>query len=315
MKTNNKKKIVVSVLALAMGAGLAGSISGSVAWYQYSTKTSALIAGTTAGTSRNLQISSDNGANWSQHIDLGTTNFRPASVYGAAGNLHFVDHPVYKSAILPAAADQVGANGVYKAEFNFVFKCEDTTSAGTAQVAKEVYLTKLNIVDVNGQGETTESHKDITPAVRIEIDGTNDFLVAATAGTTTTNGQLNLNGNKDNNQQPIMDKDGYDANDETGNVITYKNYERGDQDPANYGLSYASVDPSSVLVGDTSAYSFTNKDGRLLTTTLAEGNSAAVKITVWIEGWQTLDGSSLWDSAWMAQNFQLQFQFSCEADR
>ena len=315
MKTNNTKKIVVSVLALAMGAGLAGSISGSVAWYQYSTKTSALIAGTTAGTSRNLQISSDDGANWSQHLDLGATNFRPASVYGAAGSLHFVDHPVYKNAVLPAAADQEGANGVYKKEFNLVFKCEDTTSTGLAQVAKEVYLTKLNIIDVNGTGETEQSHKDITPAVRIEIDGTNDFLVSATAGTTTTNGNLNLNGNKDNNQNPILDKDGYDANDETGNLITYLNYERTGEDPENYGLSYTTVDSSSVLVNDSNAYSFTNKAGRLLTTTAASGNSAVVKITVWIEGWQTLDGTSVWDSAWLAQNFQIQLQFSCEADR
>ena len=56
MKTNNTKKIVVSVLALAMGAGLAGSISGSVAWYQYSTRATAQLQGVSTGTSRNLKV-------------------------------------------------------------------------------------------------------------------------------------------------------------------------------------------------------------------------------------------------------------------
>ena len=57
MKINNKK-IIVSTLALAMGAALAGSISGSVAWYQYSTRASAQIAGSAAGTARNLYVKS-----------------------------------------------------------------------------------------------------------------------------------------------------------------------------------------------------------------------------------------------------------------
>ena len=56
MKTNSKKKIVVSALAIAMGAALVGSISGSVAWYQYSTRTTASMTATSAGTSRDLQI-------------------------------------------------------------------------------------------------------------------------------------------------------------------------------------------------------------------------------------------------------------------
>ena len=52
MKTYNAKKVVVSVLALAMGAGIAGSISGSIAWYQYSTRTTAQLQGVSAGTDR-----------------------------------------------------------------------------------------------------------------------------------------------------------------------------------------------------------------------------------------------------------------------
>ena len=72
MKISNKK-IIVSTLALAMGAALAGSISGSVAWYQYSTRATARMAATSAGTSRNLQIATSqlakNAAGWGWNLD------------------------------------------------------------------------------------------------------------------------------------------------------------------------------------------------------------------------------------------------------
>ncbi len=71
MKTNNKKKVVVSVLALAMGAGLAGSISGSVAWYQYSTRTTAQLEGVSAGTSRNLQVRIKDGGTYNAENNYG----------------------------------------------------------------------------------------------------------------------------------------------------------------------------------------------------------------------------------------------------
>ena len=314
MKTNNTKKIVVSVLALAMGAGLAGSISGSVAWYQYSTKTSAAFTGTTAGTSRNLQIalktseeqlvSSD--FTWKQHLDLGSAKFRPASVYGTAGNLNFVDHPVYKTPILPAASGEG-----YKKEFTFVFKCDDTTTSGTAQVAKQVYLTHLNIVDVLTGTETAESHKDITPAVRVEINGVNDFIIASSTGTTTTNGSLDLNGNN----QP--DKDGYDTNDSTGGLITYRNAASlTSPEDDGRGKSYEAKNSTFAVVDDTDAYSFGNKENRLLATTkTGTGVSEEVKITVWIEGWAQLGDKTVWDSGWLDQTFNLEFQFACEADR
>ena len=169
MKTNSKKKILVSTLALAMGAGLAGSISGSVAWYQYSTKAAVGFTGTSAGTTRNLLVALNetdehDEYNWQQYINLGTATFRPTSITGTANNLSFYDHPVYQYEELPAAS----TDG-YKKEFEFVFKCEDNGE----QVEKAVYLSKLEIVDAsNGH--------DVTNAVRIAIDGNNDFAPAVT---------------------------------------------------------------------------------------------------------------------------------------
>jgi len=50
------QKIVVPTLAICLGAALAGSISGTVAWYQYSTRASVAYLGTTAGTAGNLKL-------------------------------------------------------------------------------------------------------------------------------------------------------------------------------------------------------------------------------------------------------------------
>ena len=80
MKTNSKKKILVSTLALAMGAGLAGSISGSVAWYQYSTRTTAQLQGVSAGTTRNLQVrlgtdeNHNTAGDWKQDLSVADIN-------------------------------------------------------------------------------------------------------------------------------------------------------------------------------------------------------------------------------------------------
>ena len=50
------KKIVVPALAICVGAAIAGSVSGTVAWYQYSTRASTAYLGTTAGTAGNLKL-------------------------------------------------------------------------------------------------------------------------------------------------------------------------------------------------------------------------------------------------------------------
>ena len=72
-------RIVIPTLSICLGAAIVGSISGTVAWYQYSTRVSAAYLGTSAGTSGNLKlrIKGSNTANddkWSTsltHTDIG----------------------------------------------------------------------------------------------------------------------------------------------------------------------------------------------------------------------------------------------------
>ena len=56
MKINTFKKVAVSTMALAMGAALVGSISGSIAWYQYSTRSTVSYSGASAHCTESLQV-------------------------------------------------------------------------------------------------------------------------------------------------------------------------------------------------------------------------------------------------------------------
>ena len=289
MKTNNKKKIIVSTLAVAMGAALVGSISGSVAWYQYSTRTFASMVGTSAGTTRNLQISKTGTSGWTQYIDDISGNLKPVSALVSSNEVSaFKAHPVYQYANLP------DADGTEYLQFDLYFQCLDQTTDNTTahSVAKEVYLTSLSITPKTGDN-------DITPAVRMAIKGTsNKFIVATSEGTTATKGNLDLNSNTKD------DTDAFGGEDLTGNKIEYTT-------GAN---SYDAVAPSSVVAGDDDPYAFTNKDGRLLATT--GGSNNKVTITVWLEGWAELGGSSVWSYAdYVNQHFNIDMRFAVEADR
>ena len=54
MKFN--KKLVVATLSTALGLGIVGSITGTVAWYQYSTRATTSIIGSSGGKTGVLQI-------------------------------------------------------------------------------------------------------------------------------------------------------------------------------------------------------------------------------------------------------------------
>ena len=305
MKTNSKKKIVVSALAIAMGAALVGSISGSVAWYQYSTRVSAAVAGTSAGTSRNLQVKqiiSGTDTDYEDHLDLEDSSalpaFRPVSVVGSAGNLTFKEHLVYKQQYPSDVTTNLSArNGSYAyREYTLAFQCVDNGE----QQEKPVYLSKFNIAYTTASGTA-----DITPAVRVEIVGTNSFILSkGNATSQTTTGKLDLNNNN------ALDKDGYDVHDVKGEEITYAN-------ASSSGASYAMNAASEALVdADTDPYDF-DDDNKVLTTTPAtDVDTSTITIRVWIEGWQTLGSpaSAIWSEDYIDQNFEVQMQFACEAD-
>ena len=209
MKIN--KKVIVSTLALAMGASLAGSIAGSVAWYQYSTRATASLYGTSAGSSRNLQISLD-GSSWGWNLDndaiLTASAAKSASADGSLKPVAaiiddvptgFVSHTVRQYPNGQAAA------GTEVLKFDIYLR---SLKEGGAEVleAVKVYLETFDI-GFSGAGA------DLDEALRISIsDGTHHYLLSKTAGTTTTHGELDLNGDN------VNDRDIFEADDRTGLV-------------------------------------------------------------------------------------------------
>ena len=238
MKTQNKKKIVVSALAIAMGAALAGSISGSVAWYQYSTKAAAQIAGTSAGTIGELEIQGRIGStasfeagNSSNFLSFDAQNFKPMSYGYYGGAEHYFRAPVYQTAESVEYGESEDKPYVdYELQFQFSHN-DGTTST---KLAKKVYLTQFAIID-------DSTGVDVADAVRVEflVGGTKKALlstVASGAGlTTATKGNLDLNGNT---VPDAMDWDCQDASDEK---IQYVN-------KASVAESYACDAHSTVLV-------------------------------------------------------------------
>ena len=66
----NKQKIVVTALSIGFGAALIGSISSTIAWYQYSTRATAIYLGTSAGGKGNLKLRIKGSSNSSWTSDL-----------------------------------------------------------------------------------------------------------------------------------------------------------------------------------------------------------------------------------------------------
>ena len=281
MKTNKlTKKIIVSTLAVAMGAALVGSISGTVAWYQYSTRVTAQMSGTSAGTSRNLQISSsdavvsdkDNAA-WDYNVaPAKKADMAPSTVEVADGVVtgHY-EHPVYQYFTAWKAADEADYFS-----YDLYFQ---SLKQGNVREAVDVYLTKFELKDNSGNDLTGI----VAEALRIQFavytydgsDWTKESaqIFAKTAGTTTTSDYLNLN-NRDGGTNYNMDHNGFRADDEDGVATKYQ---------AGTSTSYTTVDPTTLIADDSDPYAFSG--GTALFTT---GETYAVKVSVkvWIEGWQ-----------------------------
>ena len=68
------KKVVITSLALIAGASLAGSVTSTIAWFQYATRAQVAYTGTTSHCSKVLRVSANNGISWGNNIILSTTD-------------------------------------------------------------------------------------------------------------------------------------------------------------------------------------------------------------------------------------------------
>ncbi len=330
------RKLVISSLTLISALTLAGSISGTFAWYQYSVRAQVAYTGTSAHCSKLLQLSVDDGTTWGNDIRdsrLPSVSFAPVTT-GAQEK----DAPLWEKTktetIYDEHGNQIGTQdissyfyaqpdhgqGLYTnwllasdssyAQFDILVKVKDVDGKDPeTNLANDVYLTDLTILDAN-----QANNLDLANAIRVHIsssyedngaDVNKNFLFAKESEETEVGGFLDV------------DEDGkYD-------VVGYEwdrhacLYGGGTFIPATYDDegheltpdSYKDAPVQTSYKADDQSIIAQEVDGNLVggtpigKTSATNGNYLKVTVTIWLEGWSSLlrqpagtQDPSIWDA-------------------
>lgn len=305
----NKKQIIVSAFALIIGASLAGSVSGTIAWYQYSTRVSAGFIGSAVGVSENLQVSFAGENDWNTRLMWQDVNDK-------------IEENGYATRLMPISAGALGkddALGGFKANPIFGIKdfdnWIDAEEANYAKLSldlrfvkseggeesleeKEVYLSDL-VIEQNANATA-----DLSNAVRVHFHTSEtEKLVSKEGGAIDVHGPLDLDGNDEDDVEYENDK---------------YNFNGGQSTAIDYGVdgqqeAYKAEDILAAPVNG--SLELDNKDGNLIGT-IPAGGVLTVDVTIWLEGWQKIDGSAIWDADFEeATQFNVGFEFIVEGDQ
>ena len=308
MKFN--KKITVVSLSTVLGLGLVGSITGAVAWYQYSTRTTSSIIGTSTGNGGTLQIKA-NGGSWKRDLVTadaiaatnGFTAFQPVTFGETAKNAALPENaykqPVRSVADMTKWAAATGGNANTNDYLQYTINLQALQLNGNAneRVEKAVYITDFVIKDHN-----TSDALDISDAVRIhfavtDAKGTRNFLISKSAlpeGGLATHGNLDLDGDGE------LDKaDRYEFDAATSLIDYGKNTADG---ATNVQTSYAMSE--LVATKDDNGNIAANQDSKIIAYTPSKTATVetTIVVTIWNEGWQkfandTANSDAMWDPA------------------
>ena len=249
-----KKSIIIPAFALLIGASLAGSISGTVAWYQYSTRVNAAYVGVAGGTSGNLQmrIRQDGqaaNADWKTRFTyseietyLGTAGYGDDIIPITSGNMDKQDALPAKMYANPVYGQEgeYATNWGVASQSNYIviplqlrYVERDGDKEGGEQdaknLAREVFLTDLLIQgDKANTADANNLKKDLSDAIRFHINAYSDddaaipanhknFLISKNGGTTMTEGNLDLDGDGALDYKYTSDKYGF-GSDATQNL-------------------------------------------------------------------------------------------------
>lgn len=311
----NSNRILISTMVFAIGAALAGSVSGTIAWYQYSTRAKVQYRGTSFGTTGNLKIRISGKTKWETVLTKDdVANYLIQE--GQANHLEpITTGPLAKDAALPNPVIfyknphyRVGPyNKWVKADkTNYVSipleMCFTSNEEDEAAYSPEkVYMTDLTIK------KDKEATEDISNAVRVHISGDQNFLVSKNGETVVTHANLDLNDDGEpDTAYPEADIYGFDS-ETTEEIVNYGGTE-GEQ------TSYTVDD--LVVDSDPDTMKFTNAtDAKCIGSTVASKTSYLnVNVTIWVEGWEKLENNeSLWDVKYIDQLFDVGIQFGVDA--
>lgn len=317
-----KKSIIIPAFTLLVGASLAGSISGTIAWYQFSTRANAAYIGVSGGQSGNLHIrfAGQSDDEWVSRItwkDVETYLASTTEKYGEklapvtlgsitkdaaiADDADFYSNPITGKGPYSKWQKASTKNYVYlPLEVRFVETINDVET----NLARNIYLSQLLIQ--SDQYRNSADKGDISNAVRVHIhangDGEMNHLLSLTGEDVATGGKLDLdNDGLDDQAYPDNDPFGFNPQSQLEDVIYGE--ENGKQ--TSYAISDMLVTPKEDLsledVADTKIIGKTPANGIL-----------SLDIKIWVEGWQQLDNSSLWDSKYIDTSFDVGFEFAVD---
>jgi len=346
MKTN-KAKMIVATLGIVAGAATVGSISGTVAWFQYNTRVTAAYVGTSASVSRNLQIR------------IQDSNFDAGDYYSATNennwktNLEVKDITDYltEKSKLTDAAKKKGNGKKFapvtfgKAKRNEVLPHEDAFAEGPrsnpmggqfeytswAKAGADEYITiplqvrllnaaqagmkdkSIYLTDLTLQKDSTEeATKDLSSALRVHFDSTSKQLWSKDGSTPVTSAKLDL----DNDP-------GVDVIRDTRYNWSGVTYEEGVYGDAKIVDTKRAVDDGAVVESynasakNTADSPMANDETAALTTTNAialgttnDSGMLDIKVTIWLEGWSLLGGSAIWSENFANSKFNVGMSFA-----
>lgn len=315
MKTNNKK-LIVGALGLLAGAGLVGSLSGSVAWYQYSTRATMSYMGTSVHCTEALQISLD-GSNWVS--DLTSQQIITAAGTHTGMKLQPITEGTARAKNLETAPTAFKGNPIYQyfdyahwnaadnaayLQYNVYLRVKDINGAAVDSfLAKDVYLADLTVAahanDADGYANAGVQAADFAKGLRFHItDGSTGNLITTNSADieTTLGGALDLNGDN--------------ANDKT------VGYEWDTTSEGKYGddtLIQVAGTMNAFDVDDSIAdFDITGKTRLGQTNTNGDTNALKFTVTIWLEGWAELGtpAKSIWDVSKYIHDFQIGMRFA-----
>lgn len=327
-------KAGVAVMALAIGASIAGSISGTVAWYQYSTRSSIAYQGASVKCTESLQVriydNSGEGeaynsgwkqdltttdvANYLKSAKVGRTaetvaNLAPVTSGTLAANTvatSFYKNPIYQygGAYTDGNAWKAASKVTDYVELPLQFRVGDVKGTRTDNdfdgfLAKKLYVTDLTIASTS-----TGSKRDITDALRLGIDATTDVTFSKNGGSVGVAGKLDLNADGEDDKAPHYDWDATPAAD-----VIYGAAQNATAEQLAALTATSTKIEKAVVDNEHPEYATRlyaddsnprNIVGSHIGVTSADGTPLDVKLRIYLEGWQALkngdeeDAKTLW---------------------
>ena len=290
MKIN--KKLVTSSLATTMAISLAAAISGTVAWYQYNTRVTTSIIGTSVADTGVLQISTDE-TNWERDLVTADLIGAPVELTPVTFGAMNADGSLPATAYKKPDASKNGLDGANPGSYTQVYQTatlnqdylrytvylramevnDDSArdSDGLDQVEKDVYLTNITFANLNASGHIAEGLRAHL-AIDLDNDGNNDkyLLVSKTAvEDLELSGALDLDGNGKADHVG-----GLEWNPNRNNIVHY----------GNNGDLQTTIGAAALQAERNGDGSITPNAAKKLFTTHKSEN-VKVTVTLWIEGW------------------------------